>query len=75
MYYVGEIIPNTHRLFIILKGLPSFFQVTHFLYTLSLQVALQQLLKQTSVMAFVPLQDAASCLTGKKHLAYGWRGD
>lgn len=65
---------NTHRLFIILKELPGLFQVTYFLNTLSLQVAFQKLLKHTSVISFVSLQNVDSCLTGQEHWAEKKKG-
>lgn len=61
---------RTHRLFIVLKDFPGLFQVTSFFHALSLQVAFQQLLKHTSVGAFVS-QNAAGCLTRQEHCSWG----
>ncbi len=69
MKYIKTKYTNTHCLFIILKGLSGLFQVTDFLSTLSLQVAFQQLLKHTSVIALVSPQNAVGCLTGQEHWA------
>lgn len=63
---------SMYCLFIVLKDLPGLFKITNFLDTLSVQVALQQLLQQPSVISFVSLKSGVGCLTGDEHRAWGW---